>query len=49
MSRKYLHTVAMLLCFSLAVIFSLGTVGDATAKTTIKAISAWGKNHSASQ
>ena len=46
MSRKYLHTVAMLLCFSLAVIFSLGTVGDATAKTTIKAISAWGKNHS---
>ena len=46
MSRKFLHTLAVVLCFSLAIVFSLGTVGEATAKTTIKAISAWGKNHS---
>jgi TRAP-type C4-dicarboxylate transport system substrate-binding protein len=46
MSRKYLYTVAVVLCFSLAVVFLLATVSEATAKTTIKAISAWGKNHS---
>ncbi len=46
MSRKYLHTIALVLCVSLAVVFSLGTAGEAAAKTTIKAISAWGKNHS---
>ena len=46
MSRKYLHTVALVLCVSLAIVFSLGTAGEAAAKTTIKAISAWGKNHS---
>ena len=46
MSRKYLHLVAVVLCFGLAVVFSLGTAGEAAAKTTIKAISAWGKNHS---
>jgi hypothetical protein len=40
MSRKYLHTVAGVLCFSLAIIFSLGMAGEAAAKTTIKAISA---------
>jgi TRAP-type C4-dicarboxylate transport system substrate-binding protein len=46
MSRKYIHTIALVLCVSLAVVFSLGTAGEAAAKTTIKAISAWGKNHS---
>ena len=46
MSRKYIHTVALVLCVSLAIVFSLGTAGEAAAKTTIKAISAWGKNHS---
>jgi TRAP-type C4-dicarboxylate transport system substrate-binding protein len=46
MSRKYIHTIALVLCVSLAIVFSLGTAGEAAAKTTIKAISAWGKNHS---
>ena len=44
MSRKFLHTVTLVLCVSLAIVFSLGTAGEAAAKTTIKAISAWGKN-----
>ena len=46
MPRKYLHTVTLMLCVSLTIVFSLGAAGEAAAKTTIKAISAWGKNHS---
>jgi TRAP-type C4-dicarboxylate transport system substrate-binding protein len=46
MSRKYIHTIALVLCVSLAIVFSFGTAGEVAAKTTIKAISAWGKNHS---
>ncbi len=46
MSRKDAHQLAVAVCCSFIMILALGTTGEAAAKTTIKAISAWGKNHS---
>ncbi|PON17848.1 hypothetical protein C2W62_11010 [Candidatus Entotheonella serta] len=46
MTRKDLHPVAVALCGGLAMMFAFATAGEAAAKTTVKAISAWGKNHS---
>ncbi len=46
MSQKYVHLVVVALCCSLVTMFGPGMAGEAAAKTTIKAISAWGKNHS---